>query len=391
MYQAKISSFFLVAWALAAATAALAAPIADLAGGRLYKVDYAADPSITTTGTFDFRINSINSTTLFGAIGYLNVVADLSGDGEIQADEWIVQNIPLNLGEGLLSASLVSAWFDSGNYSVIPESPYKIYATIENEDLPSFWGYMDWYSVEMNAGSFSWGSEDLSGQTGSPLPPTSTATTSGKDSFGPRKGVPDIEQKTNECGPTSAANSLRWLAAQYGFGDKLPSDDDDLIKELMKAMKGSDERPFPALDNNQLYDGKVQYIKQKGLPLVVKGGNTDPNATGGKAFDFIAAELKAGEDVEFLIKWPGKNTGSHWVTVTGYGVNGERLFLYVNDPDDKKTGVAIWELDKLGNFKSPKGTSMWAVSESVPEPGTIFLVGTAMLAAPLFRRRIRRK
>ncbi len=120
---------------------------------------------------------------------------------------------------------------------------------------------------------------------------------------------------------------------------------------------------------------------------MVKGGNKDQNASGGKAFDFIKSELTAEEDVEFLIKWPGKNTGSHWVTVVGYGVNGERLFLYVNDPDDKKTGVAVWELDKHGDFKSPKGTSMWAVSESVSQPGQFFLLGTAMVAASAMRRR----
>ena len=159
----------------------------------------------------------------------------------------------------------------------------------------------------------------------------------------------------------------------------------------MKAMRGSDARPFPGLNDNQLYEGKKKYIEGKGLPLVVKGGMKDPEASGGKAFDFIVRELKAGEDVEFLIKWPPDSTiKGHWVTVVGYGVNGDRLFLYVHDPDYKKTGVAIWELDKQGNFKSPKGTSWVAVSESVPEPATMYLVGTAILSAPILRRRVRR-
>lgn len=366
-------------------TSARAVPIAELSGGSLYRVNYAVDSSITSTGTFDFQVVS---TTHFGSTGYLNVVADLNGNDSIEEDEWIIQNVPLNLGEGLLSAPLVSTWFDSGNYFITKGTTYTIYATIEESDISTFSGYLtDWYMWESVAGSFDWGSEDLGGQAGDTPPPPSTATTSGKDSFGPRKSVPDIAQKKNECGPTSAANSLRWLAAQHGFSDKLPKDDDELIKELMKAMTGSDARPFAGLSSNQLYDGKIKYIKEKGLPLVVKGGNKDQNASGGKAFDFIKSELTAGEDVEFLIKWPGKNTGSHWVTVVGYGVNGERLFLYVNDPDDKKTGVAVWELDKHGDFKSPKGTSMWAVSESVPQPGTIFLLGTAMVAASAMRRR----
>ena len=60
-----------------------------------------------------------------------------------------------------------------------------------------------------------------------------------------RTDMPDITQKTNECGPTSTANSLRWLAKKSGFEEKLPKNNDDLIKDLMKAMTGSHNRPFP--------------------------------------------------------------------------------------------------------------------------------------------------
>ena len=60
------------------------------------------------------------------------------------------------------------------------------------------------------------------------------------------------------------------------------------------------------------------------------------------------------EDVEFLIDWPVP--GMHWVTVVGYGVNGDRLFLAVHDPDDGKTGMVIWELERDGTFVNPEGT-----------------------------------
>jgi hypothetical protein len=92
----------------------------------------------------------------------------------------------------------------------------------------------------------------------------------------------------------------------------------------------------------------------------------DPNAVGGKAFDFIKKELDDGEDVEFLIDWPGG--GSHWVTAVGYGINGDRLVLEVKDPDDGKTGAVDWELKRDGTFVNPKGTMNRAVSESYAAP-----------------------
>ena len=174
--------------------------------------------------------------------------------------------------------------------------------------------------------------------------------------------MPDIAQKDMECGPTSTTNSLRWLAQKHGFNDKLPKKDDDLIKNLMKAMTGSDHRPFGGLDGDQLHDGKVKYAKDKELPMIVKGGMNDPQANGAKAFDYIKSEFDAGEDIEFLIAWPGG--GSHWVTVAGYGANGNRLFLKVKDPDDGKKETVTWELDRNGNFKTPQGKMLWAVSES---------------------------
>jgi len=50
--------------------------------------------------------------------------------------------------------------------------------------------------------------------------------------------------------------------------------------------------------------------------------------------------------------------------VAAYAIDGDRLFLIVNDPDDGKTGSVTWELDRNGDFKTPKGKMLWAVSES---------------------------
>jgi hypothetical protein len=365
-----------------------ASPVASLSGGQLFHVDYVNDP-FNTSGTFDFSVTSVSCAP--GSTVFLNVVADIDGTPGISADEWVIQNVPMS-SDNLQSTPLLSGWFDPGTLDISPGTEYDTWATIENAELTGFSGYPSWHYSRTAADDFIWGLEDPNGQSAA-LPSPSTATVTGAtESFGPLKDVPDIAQKKNECGPTSAANSLRWLAKKHCFNDKLPANDDDLIKELMKEMTGSDARPFSGLIGDQLYDGKVKYIKNENLPLVVKGGNTDPSATGGKAYDFIKSELLEGEDVEFLIQWPGY-TGSHWVTVVGYAVNGERLFIFVNDPDDKKTGTAIWELDKNGTFKSPKGKAMWAVSESftkneIPEFPTIALPIIAVLGlAFIFQRR----
>lgn len=364
-----------------------ASPVASISGGQLFHVDYVDDP-LNTSGTFDFSVTSV--TYAPESTAFLNVVADIDGTPGISSDEWVIQNVPVS-SDDLQSTPLISGWFDPGTLDISPGTEYDTWATIENTELTDFSGYPSWHFSRTEADGFIWGSEDPNGQS-AVLPSPSNATITGAiESFGPRKDVPDIAQKKNECGPTSTANSLRWLAKKHGFNDKLPANDDDLIKELMKEMTGSDARPFPGLNNNQLYDGKLNYSKNKNLSLVVKGGNADLNATGGKAFDFIKSELLKGEDVEFLIKWPGKDTGSHWVTVVGYAVKGERLFIYVNDPDDKKTGTAIWELDKKGDFKSPKGTAMWAVSEShqkkVPTTNPVLTAGVLGIAVVLFLRR----
>jgi len=336
--------------------------VATLSGGQINRAEYIGEPTIFS-GTYDFIVESISGE--IESTAYLNVVVDLNIDEEISESEWIVQNIPVNLSTGLVSAPLISVWFDPPEY-IYEDLAYESWVTIEDHELDDWLGYLDWhYSPRMCPEVFVWGSEDPEGQTKETIP-ASQATTAGVESFGPRKDVPDIPQKTNECGPTSAANSLRWLAKKYNFNNTLPASDDDLIKALMKAMTGSDTRPFGGLSGNQLYDGKKKYIKDNTLPLVIRGGNTDVGAKGGKAFDFIKSELKKGEDVEFLIWWPGG--GGHWVTVVGYAVKGNRLFLSVHDPDDKKTGIAVWELDKNGNFKSPKGSAGWAVSESYPCP-----------------------
>jgi len=355
--------------------------VAKTSHGRLFRMEYWMWMDTTgwpvAEGTWDCFIESVRDVN--EEVAYLNVVAELNPYSfETDGLEWIIHNVPVPIWE--YSASYPhSVWFNprgfdtqdwSGEHSPWPGGLYETWAYVSDtkiQDQPTQHELDSWdYSV-MPAGYAIWGLYDNWGQENEESPfVTEPATTSDETTYASttRIGMPDIAQEPNECGPTSAANSLRWLAKEHDFGDKLPKRDDDLIKDLMKAMTDSNDRPFSGLIDDQLRDGKIKYATEKGLPIIVKGGQNDPNASGGKAFDFIKSEYDAKEDVEFLIKWPGVNTGSHWVTVAAYAIDGDRLFLIVNDPDDGKTGSVTWELDRNGDFKTPKGKMLWAVSES---------------------------
>jgi len=376
--------------------------VAEVSEGRLFRMEYyfwnspaisLADPESQDPligGTFDFFVRNVDPD--FSGVAFLNVFVELDPPW-LQSPpglEWVVQNVPYLVPDCITSGPQ-SIWIDPrefvqvdqdtwlGQLDVIPGIAYETWSCLSLEELTHPPSTADWDTFDFGAlpaGLSFWGLYDtnygLGQQEHYPLNPgTEPAKTTGKTASATRATMPDIAQKTMECGPTSTANSLRWLAETHGFNDKLPKKNDDLIQDLMKAMTGSSDRPFGGLSGDQLHDGKIKYAQDKGLPITVKGGLNDPNANGAKAFDFIKSEFDGGEDIEFLIGWPGGN-GSHWVTVTGYKMNDDRLFLTVNDPDDGKSGSVTWELDRDGNFKKPKGTMLWAVSESYvePTPGT---------------------
>lgn len=340
--------------------------LATIYGGQLVRMDYASD-GVTVGGTFDFQLSCPGSEP--DTSGFLNVVADLDLSGSISTDEWIVANIPLFLDSTMAAQPLLSVWFDPGTHDLAVDTIYDTWATVLEAQVTDPGGYASWDHSRLPATSYLWCQNDPQGQSGDAVPTSGVALAGDNVTYVKlRGGVPDIAQKMNECGPTSTANSLRWLAKEHGFENKLPANDDDLIKELMKAMAGNDTRPFGGLEGNQLLTGKTQYVAQKKLPLDVKGGNGDPDAVGAKAFDFACRQHNAGQDVEFLIDLPDPR-GMHWVTVVGCGVNGNRLFLAVNDPDDGKEGTALWTLQRDGTIVDPPemGKAAWAVAEC-PKP-----------------------
>ena len=287
---------------------------------------------------------------------FLNVVADFNGDGLI-ADyvtdwglqpEWLVRNLPIPPDvEGTL---LVGASFPILDGAITPGSSFAVGDILL--DTPA---------------------------TTPPIAPTGTTvvgttmrltTSPGKEEPVPatlqptewefslttwgfpvdlvfRKGVPDIPQKPNECAPTATANSLRWLAQNNGFNDKLPASNGDLVKALGQAMKTSSTS---GTTDANMVNGKKQFIKDKGLPLTVEG--QDNNGAGGLAkakptFDFLLEQLRKGQDVEMGFTFTGG--GGHWVTVVGLVRFGNKLGVFIHDPDDGDKGTPktqFYELER---------------------------------------------
>ena len=370
----------------------LYAPVAMLSDPALFRViDRFGDPM--PDGTFDLKVASVSDEYDYT---YLNVVVDLNGDGMIadypvskdsDQSEWVLRNVPLPGTNGLLSTPRFSAWFPLPDMTIGAETEIPFVAGLTSDliEVPDntpieliMADLVSTVPLEENQ----WGDNDPNGQEVPDQPEPEPATVPFPEiTFvdfipGPNdpNGMPDIAQKHNECGPTSTANSLIWLANKHNFSDRLPQkdgevDQDQLILDLMQAMAGNQTRPFGGLQGDELHDGKKTYIQARNLPLVVEGGNTDDNAKGAKAFEFIRNEVPKGQDVELLIGWP--RGGSHWVTVTGYATSSEKkAVLFVHDPDDKKTAEVVWQLEVnasdqiTGKVKSPNGNLLWAVAES---------------------------
>ena len=255
--------------------------LVNISGGQVFDMDDAFDPS-ANRGTIDFHADSLTGIGL-GTTGFLNAAVDLNRDSVIDPiNEWVVQNVPMFIDDGLTNQPSLSSWFDPSSFGIQSGLSYQSYVTIDSNEQLDAAAFATWHANVQPAALSIWGDMDPGGQSGTDPAPSVAATLAGKYATPKYKDVPDIAQKFNECGPTSTANSLRWLAKKFNFNDKLPADDDTLIQDLMQAMAGNKNRPFAGLNGDQLFDGKKAYIQAKGLPLVVHGGNTDPNATGGK-------------------------------------------------------------------------------------------------------------
>lgn len=207
--------------------------------------------------------------------------------------------------------------------------------------------------------------------------------------FTGHRGVPDEDQGSNECAPTSAANSFEWLDNTYGL--ELASDRDeaneirDILKDASHMMTNG------GTTDEKMIKGKLQFISENMLPLTVEfqdnslgdimhAGLTAENKGNQSTFDFIFDQLVKGQDVELRWTW---NAGSgHWVTVTGAGeILGNKVIFY-NDPADgvEQTKVSFVGTSEAGEpfpgfleVENEADNSAGIVAESPKKVGGIAL------------------
>lgn len=342
----------------------------------------------------DFGFVKVPFLTESDTLKFLNVAVDLNNDqsfaiyevnGQTQP-EWLVQNMPVKFIDGENSFSFFFP--DKTVDDAIPAEGLVLRAVLSRDLINvSDWDgsipqETDSKDIRIKIIAF----EDV-GDLLSPAPgkignfgflysdgyinfiEPAFAATDTVDVFHPN--VPDINQKKNECVPTSAANSLLWLAKKFEFEDKLPSQD-ELIGELKNDMNWQAGGIVP----EDFLKGKEKITERRKLPLINhEVGQLDGSTT----FDKIAEELKKEQDVEMVIQFKdadGKTIGGHCVTVVGVmRLPSGTEIIHIHDPGTP--GPALMEayrLDKtdmgvrIVNYPYGRAYVSFAVSESYVKP-----------------------
>lgn len=162
-----------------------------------------------------------------------------------------------------------------------------------------------------------------------------------------RPGVPDLGQRIAECAPTAAANSIMSLAEENGMSlSELPTP-----TEMVDGLKGEmDWTPANGVLPDNFVEGKNRWAATHGLPIVTeKVGDQHGRKTLESILDAMGSEAGAAAEVRIKFAQNGKVTGGHMVTVVGVHVQGDEVYIDVNDP------------------KTPAGTETYRVEGNVIE------------------------
>ncbi len=346
------------------------------------------------------RFDIATSPTTTAGFRYINVAADLNTDGiwatylydgVNEQPEWIVQNAEIYLPDRYFGRLGLPFWFPDLAADARPGINLRM--TLSTEPLdPALYGAMGWDGSGLPAGFVRGETEDWmlpvmiedvsafvdnlpsgldkgAGDAQSAnVPPSGSQAGATTPRGYQRTGVPDNNQGTNECAPTSAANSLQWLAGQHGFTDRMPAGGTaGTVGELKKDMApGYTTGAYPGIAPSNFLPGKNKFTQRHGLPIAsTAGGNMDGTGT----FEFIEKQLQQGADVEMRIQYqPAPSAGGHWVTVVGFsvGADGKRK-IHINDPLSPGPASEAYEIEADGTIKGyPYGTAKisFAVAEN---------------------------
>lgn len=340
----------------------------------LHRVVFGDDKTEQAYLSLDYTADSQN-------YRYINIAIDLNKDGnfasytqnETSQEEWVVQNMTTVIfanEDGNYDFQLTDLTVDEQK-----DFPAKIILT--NKTLAHWQGEklrgssyqslvipaieLDDASTRMVAHPEGKGSASAFAQD-EPIPTQDnvgdTAKTGGKTvatlgkEFEVFNGdVPDITQAKNECGPTSVANSMRWLAKKNGFTDKLPLSDKELLEEFKDDMKWD---PIIGVLDENFIPGKEKFTSQHNLAI-------ETHRVSAKDYDInivakIAQELSKGQDVEIGIEYwekqpdgSSKVVGGHWVTAVGATGTRNDQTIFIHDP--ASPGPALLDQYKVDGTK----------------------------------------
>jgi len=419
--------FRVCAAALAAIVGACAALAQSMPGLDFRQVDLAF-PGVTPQPDSQFGLAGMNVSNILASRGpgFLNISTDQG---------WVVRNFPIDPDMVTAGVTNLGIMFDLGSTpghvgsvnayaNVSPQpvenfggGPLVSYAVPANSNPTYNAQGMD-VGAGVNRGGAAAGRINWNGITFDNTKPTSMT-------WQPNHGLNSFEQDVNQCGPASVSNSLEYLKNRYGLA--VPHDNiagvagnpaNSRVGQIDIAMNRAQGQ---GISTNSMINGKAKYLADNNLgdKLVYKQyglGNATINtpsgvsifsgSAGGQSLaDWLIGELQHGEDVELVINWAGG--GAHAVTLFGGGrIAGVPFFAWYHDAKQGAAGgtgyldggIGLSFLDETtGKFKNfitaglglaaqDDATLRFALSESIPTPGTLGL----MFAAGIFAARRRR-
>lgn len=174
------------------------------------------------------------------------------------------------------------------------------------------------------------------------------------------------EQKANECVPGAISNSLKYLQATKKISSTIKTGIQDIRKIVGTDAYGTDQ---------DWYKKKQKHFEGVLITKFIEGLLPAD-------IDNLIKELKKGEDVEL-------DLDGHAATVVGVRVKKDgKIELDIFDDNQKADGVDKMRTVTIVNGKIDGMAFQRFVTESpVPEPTTLFLVGSGLVCLAAYRRR----
>lgn len=375
--------------------------------------NFAVDQLYTNTGAASTNGEFMVSNTV--GSGYLNVLDS--------SNSWLVQNVPV----GLESSGTITNRFQitASGGPVTTENLKVDFSSVPLANTLAITADpVQTLSVAAMTLAIGGTGPGINEDGVSSAPPgTVNFALGGSTSIHYQPNHPNVEAAVNQCAPAAVANSLTYLGVAKAPNN--PGSFGNPANSLVAQLDTSMGRNPTACNGGPCgvwpLDGKLRYLGstgQTGLSVnfqdagngagdagnggtlgagnYTAGGVTAMNQ-GAPSFAFIQSEIERGEDVEMDIRYPcATGTCRHYVEVTGAGtILGQPWITHVSDQKQGQAGGT--DTTQFDFVMGNNGLPGWGagaqidqvISESVPEPVTLLLVGLGLMALVGTRRRKR--